>query len=168
MTAVLAVVALLLAFGVLAGGRLRPALYAGQCAAIALAALWQAVSQPAPAAAVTALVLAGQAAWLWPSLHHPAAVPPAAPGVTVGGGVLLVILATATAPAGIAAALAIMLLGLLGAVVGTGPFGLLCLFNGAALALLWAPRLPSQAVLAAGLAGLGLLAAGARPIRLRR
>jgi hypothetical protein len=162
---VMAGLALLLSFGVLAAGRLRPVLYAAQCGAIAVAAL----SQVAVAPTVVAAVLVAQAAWLWRPLHDAAYLPPATPLATAGVGVLLVVVATATAPPGATAALAIVLLGLLGAASASGPFGVLCLLNGAVLALLGVPDLPSVVLLTAGSAALAvLLAGGPAWSRLRR
>ncbi len=165
-------IALLLAFGLLAGGRLRAPLYAAQCGVVALAALWQAIQSPAAAAPglmAVAVVLTAQAAWLLPALRRAAQGPVSAPAPTLGVALLLVVVATATAPPGVTAALSIVLIGLLGAAATPGPFGALCLLNGAALALLAAPGLPSRPFLALALAGLAVLLAddGATWLRLR-
>ena len=63
-----------------------------------------------------------------------------------------------------------VLIGLLGAAAAAGPFGALCLLNGAALALLAAPGLPSRPLLALALGALAVLVAddGATWLRLRR
>ena len=165
-------VALLLAFGLLAGGRLRAPLYAAQCGVIALAAVWQAIQAPAsavPGWIAVAIVMSAQAAWLLPVLRRAAQTRFGAPAPVLGAALLLVVVATATAPAGVTAALSIVLIGLLGAAAIAGPFGALCLLNGAALALLSAPGLPSRPLLALALAGLAVLVAddGATPLRLR-
>ncbi len=157
----LGAVAVMLAFGMLAGGRVRPFLYAGQCAAVGLTALLQAAAGADLPLAAVAAVLAVQGAWLLPALRR-APPPGAVPFALLGVGLLLVAAATVAAPAPMAAALGLVLVGLLGAAAGAGPYGVLCLLNGADLALAGAPGLPLQPVLAAGLAALGVLVADAR------
>ena len=162
----LAAMALLLSFGAFAGGRHRPFLYAAQSGAIALAALWGALADPA--AALVAVVLAGQTVLLWPTLRRAAALPMPAPALAIGTGLLLVLVAVGTAPAGAVAPLAIVLLGLLSAATSTGPFGALSLLNGAMLAMAQAPHLPLKPLMAAGLCILAVVAGGGGAMRLRR
>ena len=162
----LAVLALLLSFGVFAGGGSRPLLYAAQSGAIGLAALWGALADPA--GALVAVMLAAQAALLWPALRRAAALPAPAPALTIGAGLLLVLVAVGTAPAGAVAPLAIVLLGLLGALLSAGPFGLLGVLNGAMLAMAQAPHLPLKPLMAAGLCILAVVAGGGGAMRLRR
>ena len=74
-----------------------------------------------------------------------------------GAALLLVVLATATAPSdGMAIPLAIVLLGLLGIAAKPGPYGVLSLLNGAVLAMLVAPGLPLRLVMVAALAVVAL------------
>ncbi len=157
---VLGAVALLLAFGLLAGGRWRAPLYAAQCAIIALASLWQAIQAPvalAPGLLGVTVILSAQAAWLLPGLRRAVHPRLGAPAPILAVALLLVVVATATAPAAVTAALSVVLIGLLGAAATAGPFGALCLLNGAALALLAAPGLPSRLLLVLALAGLAVL-----------
>ena len=159
----LAAAALALAFGVLIAGRCRPAWYVAQCGVIALVALSQAAVEPG----IAAVVLVAQAAWLWAPLRDAAGAPTGPPVAMAGMGLLLVVVAAATAPIGATASLSLVLLGLLGATAQTGPFGVLCLLNGAELALL---NVPGLALLAVALAALAVLVSGsgAMPVRRRR
>ena len=157
----LALAALLLSFAILAARRSQRLGHAAQCAAIVMVALGQAWLQASWADAAIAAVLAVQAAALWLRRRPMPVTATAFPVATVCAALLLVALATASAPSeGMAVPLAIVLLGLLGTAAMPGPYGLLSLLNGVVLAMLTVPGLPLRPVTALALAGLAWLVAG--------
>ncbi len=159
LTRLLGVVALLLSFGVLAGRQLQLISYLGQCAVIALMALCQAVLQADWTLVAVPVVLAAQGAWL--RRDRPALAKPAASLVTIlCGGLILVVLAMASAPSdALAVPFAILLLGLFGAAASQGAFGVLLLLNGVVLAMIAAPGLPLRAVTTLALSLLAVVVA---------
>ncbi len=162
--------ALLLSFATVAGRRLQPVAYAAQVAAVALVALCQAGLQSDWTLVLVTAILAAQGVILW--FNRPALPGRASfPVPTVCGGLLLVVLATASTPTdGMGVPLAIVLLGLLGAATIPGPYGVLSLLNGAVLGMAVVPGLPLRPALTVALAALSLAVVrdGSRLVWVRR
>jgi hydrogenase-4 component E len=159
------VVALLLSFGLLAGGRLRPLFYGIQCAAVAVVALCGLWVQGDAALLVVAVVATGLG-WGVPWLLQrigPAELPAPFPVLVVCTGLLLVVVsAVAVQPDGLAVPLSIVLLGVLAIAAAKAPVGArlggLSLANGVILAMIAMPGLPLRAPIAVLLPVLALLA----------
>jgi hypothetical protein len=170
LTRLLGLGALLLSFALLVVRRPQPFVYSGQSGAVALAALCQAWLQSDWQPIAVAVVLVAQAMVVWmyrPAFHGRVAFPV----VTVVAALLLVVLATASAPSeGMGVPLAIVLLGLLAAAFMPGPYGVLSLLNGVVLAMVTTPELPLRPFMALALAVLGCLVAsdGVLPAWVRR
>ncbi len=162
--------ALLLSFAIVASQRLRAASYAAQLLVIGLVALCQAGLQSDWTLSAVTGILVLQALVLW--LNRPVIAWRAAfPVVTLCAALLLVVLATASAPSdGLGVPLAIVLLGLLGAAASTGPYGVLSLLNGVVLGMIVVPGLPLRPVLTVALAGLAvvIIKDGSRLVWVRR
>ena len=173
----LAGTALALSLAVLAARRPGAVLgaYAAQATVLALAVGWQAWQQASLPLAAAALLTFGAKGVGLPLLLRPAfrEMRPAAGGwVPVALGAGLAALAAATAPEGLAPALAMILLGLLTMAVRRGralrTAGLLSLENGVALATFGAAGVPAVPALAlASLGIVGLAAAHLAPARVR-
>jgi hypothetical protein len=162
--------ALLLSFALLVVRRPQAFVYSGQSAVIALAALCQAWLQSDWDPIAVAVVLVAQAGVVWmyrPNFQGRVAFPV----VTVCAALLLVVLATASAPSeGMGVPLAIVLLGLLGAAFVPGSYGVLSLLNGVVLVMVTVPELPLRPFTALALGALGCAVAsdGVLPRWVRR
>ena len=165
----LGLLALLASFGILVTRQAQPVAYAVQLGLVGATVLCQALLQGDGGLVAVAVLVVGQVLLLR-LLPRAGMGHPAFPAATVCGGLLLVVLATASAPAeGMGVPLAIMLLGLLGAATMPGRFGMLSLLNGAVLGLAVAPGLPLRPVSTLVLVGLaGLLVTDGRVSWVRR
>jgi hypothetical protein len=140
----LSVVALLLGFGLLCGGRLRLALYSAQCGLVCLIALAQALLQADAGLVAVAALLACLGAGIPYVVRRDAPGEPLRfPAAAITAALLLVVLAAVALRSDpLMVPLAITLIGLLGASVSPGWLGVLSLLNGVVLAMVAMPGMP--------------------------
>jgi hypothetical protein len=166
----LSVVALLLALALLCGGRLRLVLYSAQCGLVCLVALAQALLQADPGLVIVAAALACLGAGIAWTLRRglPAGPPAQFPIATAAAALLLVALAAVVMRSdALMVPLAITLVGLLAASVGTGWLGVLLLLNGVVLAIVAMPGMPLRPLTTLALAAFAaVLASGGRASRI--